>query len=131
MGWHLAAPQRWCARTHWDLQVQFRVESVFAGDVAILRCYGNVFSAEALALSHAVTPLLSEQDTVVLDFSGVRGVDSGGLATLALLQEYVRSSGRNLRYCCLKRPVTEAMERTQLSAIFDIYGSEEEALRVA
>jgi anti-anti-sigma factor len=101
---------------------------VFADDAAILRCYGSVSSREALALSHAVAPLLFEWDTVVLDFSGVHAVDSGGLGTLALLQLYVHSSGRRLRYCCLKPSVNDAVERTQLNSVFDIYGSEEEAL---
>ncbi len=111
--------------------MQFRVESVFAHDAAILRCYGNVFSAEALALSRAVSPLLFEWDIVVLDFSGVLAVDSGGLGTLALLQLYVRSSGRCLRYCSLRSQVNDSIERTRLNAIFDICGGEEEALRIA
>ncbi len=113
------------------LEVQFTVESVFADDAAILRCYGNVFAAEALALSRAVSPLLFEWDIVVLDFSGVHAVDSGGLGTLALLHLYMRSSGRCLRYCCLKPRVNDVIERTRLNSVFDICGSEEEALQAA
>jgi anti-anti-sigma factor len=101
---------------------------VYADDAAILRCYGNVFSAEALALSHAVASLLFERDTVVLDFSGVHAVDSGGLGTLALLQIYARNSGRKLRYYDVKPRVNDAIERTQLNLVFDICESEEEAL---
>ncbi len=111
--------------------VQFTLESVFAEDAAILRCYGQVSSAEALALSHAVAPLLFERDTVVVDFSGVHAVDSGGLGTLALLQLYVRSCKRSLRYCCLKPRVNDAFECTRLNAVLDIYASEEEALQIA
>jgi anti-sigma B factor antagonist len=111
--------------------VQFTVELVFAGDTAILRCYGRLFSAEALALSHAVAPLLFEWDTVILDFSGVHAIDSGGLGTLALLHLYVRSSGRRLRYCSFKPQVNDCIERTRLNEVFDIYSSEEEALLVA
>ncbi len=110
--------------------MQFTVESVFSEDAAILRCYGSVSSPEALALSHAVAPLMFERSAVVLDFSGVEAIDSGGLGTLALLHSYVCSSGGRLRYCCLNARVADAFERTRLSAVFDVYGSEEEALQV-
>ncbi len=111
--------------------MQFTVELVFANDIAILRCYGTVASAEALALSRTISQLLSERDIVVLDFLGVDAVDSGGLGTLALLQLYVRCSGRSLRYCGLKPPVNESIERSQLNAVFEIFESEEEALSIA
>ncbi len=111
--------------------MQFTLELVFADDAAILRCYGRMSSAEALALSRTVSPLLLERDVVVLDFSGVDAVDSGGLGTLTLLQLYVQSSGWKLRYYGLNRRVTDALERTGLNSVFDIYESEEDALYAA
>ncbi len=75
--------------------------------------------------------MLFERDTVIVDCSGVDAIDSGGLGTLALLQPYARSSGRSLRYCSLKPQVNDAINRTRLNAVFDVFGSEEEALCAA
>jgi anti-anti-sigma factor len=109
-------------------QMDFRVETTFADDVVILHCYGNVSSSEALALSHAVAPLLFEHDTVVLDFSKVPAVDSGGLGTLTLLQLYVRSSGCRLRFRNLNSWVNHAIQRVRLGDVFDVHSTEEEAI---
>ncbi len=110
--------------------MQFTVELVLADDATVLRCCGTVSCAEALTLSRAVSTLLFERAMVVLDFSGVDAVDSGGLGTLALLQLYVRSSGRSLRYCRLKPQVSDAVNCTRLNAVFDIYDSQEQACRL-
>ncbi len=108
--------------------MNFRIETTFADDVAILCCHGHVSSPEAMALSHAVAPLLSERGTIILNFRGVQLVDGGGLGTLALLQLYARSFGRSLRFCSLNPRVTQAVQRTSLAGLFDIYATEEEAI---
>ncbi len=101
----------------------------YAGTSAILHCYGNIYPQEALALSYAVVPLLLEQNTtIILDFAEVKQVDIGALGTLALLQLYLRSSGRNLRFCKLLPCITDAVERTRLNEVFEIYETEQQAI---
>jgi anti-anti-sigma factor len=109
--------------------VRFRANSTFAENTAILHCHGNIYPQEALALSDAVVPLLVEQTTtIILDFAAVRRVDIGGLGTLVLLQLYVRSSGRSLRFCNLSPCVKDAIEHTRLNDLFEIYGTEQQAI---
>ncbi len=80
-------------------------------------------------MSNAVVPLLVEQTTsIVLDFAGVRRIDIGALGTLVLLQLFVSSSGRNLRFCNLLPSVEDRVKRTRLNDIFEIYGTEQEAI---
>ncbi len=111
--------------------MQFRTKTTFAGATAILHCYGNIYPEEALALSGAIVPLLVERTTnILLDFAGVKQVDIGALSTLVLLQLYLRSSGRNLRFCNLLPSVKGAIERTRLNDLFEVYGTEQQAIAV-
>jgi anti-anti-sigma regulatory factor len=97
------------------------------------RCIATAPSASTCTAlrSWSSSPLLFEWEIVILDFSGVHAVDGGGLGTFALLQLYVRSSGRRLRYCCLRPCVNDLIKRIRLNSVFDICGREEEAVRMA
>ncbi len=109
--------------------MQFRANTTFVDNTVILHCHGNIYPQEALALSDAVVPLLVERTTtIILDFAGVKRVDIGALGTLVLLQLYVCSSGRNLRFCNLLPCVKDAIEHTRLNDLFEIYGTEQQAI---
>ncbi len=109
--------------------MQFGTITTFAGATAILHCYGNIYPQEALALSSGVVPLLvGRTTTIILDFAGVKRVDIGALGTLVLLQLYVRSAGHKLRFCNLPPCVKKAIERTRLNDLFEVYGTEQQAI---
>jgi anti-sigma B factor antagonist len=107
--------------------VRFAVNSVLVGDVAILCCRGNLGCEEAIMLSDAVAPLLSQKRAVILNFAGVEGVDSGGLGTLVLLHMYAHSSGGRLRFCSLNGHVRELVKLTRVDTLFEIYPTEQQA----
>jgi len=110
------------------VRVQFRVETTFTDATAILYCYGNIHAQEALALADAVVPLLLRRTTIILNWAGVKRVDTGGLGTFVLLHYYLRSLACSLRLCNLPPCVKDVIERTQLHALFDIYATEQDAM---
>jgi anti-anti-sigma factor len=109
------------------VRVQFRVETTFTDATAILHCYGRIHAQEALALADAVVLLLSRRAIIILNLAGVKRLDTGGLGTLVLLHYYLRSVACSLRLCNLVPCIKDAIERTQLNSLFDIYGTEEDA----
>jgi len=64
---------------------------------------------------------------VILDLSNVEFINSSGLGTLVSILKDVRMVQGKLVLCCLAQYVQEIFEITQLSHIFEIFQSEEEA----
>jgi anti-sigma B factor antagonist len=76
-----------------------KLESHFKDDAAVLSCKGELVGGdEAAQLRNAITGLLRERDRVILDLSGVRYINSGGLSTLVSLYSTARTSGGTIKY---------------------------------
>lgn len=66
---------------------------------------------------------------VVVDFSGVPFVDSGGLEALLGITEQMAEQGRALRLCGVNETVREVLELTELSPLFEQYDDTTHAVR--
>jgi anti-anti-sigma factor len=97
------------------------------GDVAVLKCDGRIVEgAESAALRQRVNDVLAYTPAIVLDLGDVHFIDSGGLGML--VRVLARTGHDNLKLCGLTSRISETLRITRLSAVFDCYHSEAEAI---
>ena len=65
---------------------------------------------------------------MVVNMADVQYLSSLALAKLISLAKAVKIRNGTLKFCCIPRPISEVLELTRLNAVFDIYGTEMEAL---
>lgn len=66
---------------------------------------------------------------VVVNMSGVSFIDSSGLAMFVQGMKNCRDNAGNLHLCSLQKPVRFIFELMRLDRAFDIFASEEDAVR--
>jgi anti-sigma B factor antagonist len=91
---------------------------------------GDVDLANSPALRKALLAEIKEKHAkkVFLNLTGVRYIDSSGIATLVEGLKASRDNGARLILYGLNPSVREVMELSRLQRIFEIYDSEEKAL---
>ena len=101
-----------------------------SGPVTILDLEGDVTSGEGTATLRSETRRLLAEGRVriVLNFAGVRYVDSSGLGEMVAAQLAARMGGGRVALG-LSSNVREVFEMTRLVQVFDIYEDEPGALR--
>jgi len=99
------------------------------GNTAVLQCEGPIISGSDIeCLEAKVTSALVETKDLVLDVSEVSRVDSCGLGLLVRLLMRARKAGGDLKLACPPAFVTNLLEVTRLSAIFQVFRSQHEAV---
>lgn len=78
--------------------------------------------------THLRDALGSQASPLVVDLSSVGFIDSSGLATLIEALQAVGKYGGKLRLCGLAPDVRKLFDLAQLSTIFDLRDSQEDAL---
>jgi anti-sigma B factor antagonist len=97
------------------------------GDITVLKCGGRIVEgAESTALRQRVNEVLEYTPAIVLDLGEVRFIDSSGLGMLVRI--LARTGHDNLKLCGLTSRISETLKITRLSAVFDCYQSEAEAV---
>ncbi len=99
---------------------------------ALVRCSGRiVFHEEAKQLADAVRPLIESCETVALDLSEVRDIDSCGLGILISLHLYAREKNRCLTLLNPRDFVSSLFELTRLSGELNIRRGQDAAASCA
>ena len=99
------------------------------GPVTILHITGRLDLASGAALKEQVKKQLSKQSTAIhLNLAEVEFINSSGLGALVSIMKEVRLFKGRLTLSNLATYVQEIFDITQLSHIFEIFSSEEEAL---
>ncbi len=97
------------------------------GDITVLKCEGRIVDgAESAALRQSVNDVLERTPAIVLDLADVHFIDSSGLGML--VRVLARTGQDNLKLCGLTTRISETLKITRLSAVFDCYQSEAEAI---
>ena len=110
------------------MQLKLGVRVVDA--VSIVDCRGRLlFGDEAGALRDTVKNLLSESKNIVINLGETTYIDSGGLGTLVGLYTSAQNAGGMVKLCNLQQRVTDLLQVTKLLTVFDVYDTEEEAVR--
>ena len=105
------------------------IKSHDEGKTTILALSGKLDLANAGKLKDAVKQLLDNGNTQVhLTMKGVDFINSSGLGALVSLMKEVRVHKGRLTLSDLAPYVNEIFEITQLSHVFEIYKTNEEAL---
>lgn len=100
-----------------------------AGGPVVLHCEGRIiFGSEARALTDIVAEVLPSARRMVVDLAGVEVVDSAGLGELVLLHMWAEAAGYSLKFASPRNSVRRLLELTNLSAVFDAYGTVAEAM---
>ena len=101
------------------------------GNTTIVRCVGRIVVGEELSkLRDAVLCELNKQ-TIVLDLTEVEAIDGSGIGLLVFLQGWTRAGGMELKLMNPTQHVRELLKLTDLDSVFEIFFSEDAALRHA
>jgi anti-sigma B factor antagonist len=107
--------------------VEIRTEKRDGG--AVVHAGGRIDTAAAPGLEQELNRLVSEGTRrVILDFTGVPYISSGGLRVLLVTAKKLRGPGDSFALCALNPEVTKIMTLAGFNTIFTIYPSEAEAV---
>jgi anti-sigma B factor antagonist len=99
---------------------------------SVIEISGDLTSASDDALMNAFTEATEgDAKTVVIDFSGLEYMNSGGIGLLVTLLVRANRSGQKLLACGLDDHYKQILELTRLDEAITIYGDEAEALAAA
>jgi anti-sigma B factor antagonist len=99
------------------------------GPVTVVQLSGRLDLASGSSLKEQVKKLLAKNETTVhLNLAHVEFINSSGLGALVSIMKEVRLAKGRLTLSNLASYVQEIFDITQLSHIFEIYSTEEEAL---
>ncbi len=91
--------------------------------------------ADALDASNAkefkakLAPFITPGASLVFDLSSLTFVDSSGLGALLSCLRQLNASGGSLKLCGMVRPVRALFELVRMHRVFEIFNSQEEAIR--
>lgn len=99
------------------------------GSVTVLQLTGRLDLASGTILKEQVKKLLGKNTTSIhLNLTGVDFINSSGLGALVSIMKEIRMFKGRLTLSNLANYVQEIFDITQLSHIFEIFSSEEEAV---
>ena len=95
----------------------------------ILTITGRVDTATAPTLEQAINHQIEQGNKkILLNFSGVSYISSGGLRVLLATAKKLRNPGDKYGLCCLSAEVHKVLKLAGFTSIFSIYANEGEAL---
>ena len=99
------------------------------GNATVLSLAGRIDTVSAPVLEQAINRTIeSGGRKILLDFSGISYISSGGLRVLLSAAKRLKSPGDRFGLCCLSADVLKIIKLTGFTSIFEIYPSEGEAL---
>lgn len=100
-----------------------------ADDITVVKCSGRIVEgAESAALQRHISDLVAEHPYILLDLAGVDFIDSSGLGLLLRCLIRTRNAQGILKVCGVSPRIGEALRLTKLDTVFELYGSEAEAI---
>jgi len=101
------------------------------GDVSIVDVNGDITLRSTPEVRKLLLELLRQKNTarVVVNLSKVRYIDSAGIASLVEALRVSRDTNRGFGLFGLTKATLQVLELTRLTKVFEIYGSEDDALR--
>lgn len=101
------------------------------GDVTITEVSGRITLGEGdVKLRDAVHELLDKKkDKIILDLGKVSYIDSAGIGELISAYTTAKRQGASLKLLNLTKKIQDILQITQLLTIFEVYKSEEEAVK--
>ena len=111
---------------------QRRIDIEEVGDVTIAKFVDKKILDEAniQTIGSHLFSLIDDDGRrkIVLDFSIVEYLSSAALGKLITMDRKAKAAKSKLRLCCIRPEIFEVFEITKLNKVFDIRGTQEEAL---
>ncbi len=79
----------------------------------------------------AITPLIKEGATLVLNLETVKFLDSSGCGSILSCLRQLNANGGDLKVCGLQKTVRSVFELVRIHRIIDIFDNRDEAIRQA
>jgi len=76
-----------------------------------------------------IAPILQAHTELVVDLCRLRFVDSSGLGAMLSCLRQLSAKGGDLKLCGMAQPVRTVFELVRMHRIFDIYSTQEDAVR--
>ena len=112
-----------------DKKLMFTLDAGNSDGALVLHCEGRViFRSEARELSSIVAEVLPFARRMVVNFSEIDSIDSGGLGELVLTHMWAEAAGYTLLFASPRRMLRELFEITNLASVLDVYASVPEAM---
>jgi anti-anti-sigma factor len=113
-----------------ESDVALRITTGDVNGITVLWLEGRiVLGEETSALRDKVKSLLADgKKKMVLNMNNVTLIDSSGLGALVAAYAAARTGGASLRLCNLGSKFKELVHITRLTTIFEVSGTEEEAI---
>lgn len=109
--------------------MQLKMSTRTLNGVTVVDCSGRIlFGEESAILRDSVRSLLTPNNQVVLNLSGVSYIDSGGLGTLVALYTTARNAGGAVKLAALTQRVGDLLQITKLLTVFEVYDTVEAAV---
>jgi anti-sigma B factor antagonist len=114
-----------------SLVMQFKIGIRRLNDgIIVVDCAGRlIFGDETAALRDRVKELITEGSRIVLNLADTTYIDSGGLGTLVALYTTSKNAGGSVKLARLTRRVGDLLQVTKLLTVFEVYESEEDAVK--
>jgi anti-sigma B factor antagonist len=110
--------------------MQLKLTTRTVQGILVVNCDGRiVFGEESAELRDAVKKLVTQNNQLVLNLSGVSYIDSGGLGTLVALYTTAHNAGGAIKLSNLTQRVGDLLQVTKLLTIFEVFDSEDEAIQ--
>ncbi len=106
-----------------------KLDSREVDGVTVVNCQGRiVFGEESSHLRDYLKQVLSSTRKLILNFSGVSYIDSGGLGTLVGVYSSARSAGADIKLTGLGQRLRDVLQITKLVTVFEVYDNEQQAI---
>ncbi len=106
-----------------------KLDSREVDGVTVVNCQGRiVFGEESSYLRDYLKQILASSRKLILNFSGVSYIDSGGLGTLVGVYSSARSAGADIKLTGLGQRLRDVLQITKLVSVFEVYDNEQQAI---
>jgi anti-sigma B factor antagonist len=105
------------------------LSSVNRGSVVVVSLSGDALDAACAEKFRAdIAPLIDGQKAIVLDFAGLKFVDSSGIGALLSCLRLAKTNGGEIRISGLLPNVRSLFELVRLDRLFEIFSTSDEAV---
>ncbi|HEX6803730.1 MAG TPA: STAS domain-containing protein [Terriglobales bacterium] len=112
--------------------MKLAVNTTEVDDAVILHCKGRLqFCEETAVFSKLAHGILDSGRNIVLEFSELETIDSSGIGELVLIYMRACATGREVRIAQANHRVLEVLQLTNVSSLFRICASTDDALAMA
>jgi len=110
--------------------VEMKVARRQLGDIVVLDISGRITMGEGNVVLREIVRDLADkgQKRIVLNLGNVHYVDSSGLGELVKAHTTMKNCGGQVKLASLNQRLSDLLDTTRLSAVFDIHGDEASAI---